>query len=490
MSKLNLKMQPRKLSGLMLDLGVYSQDAEVKGVAEDTRLLKAGDAFLCMPRAKDTQFLVVEAINKGASAIIFIGVNKADTSIPCACLADMAAAGVFLRRWFETESTSVRCIGVTGTDGKTSTAWMLREALALHLGSAWSCGTLGLVKDADDIVDLGNTTPSLLTLHTLLALAQQQQISALVLEVSSHGIAQQRIAGLPFQAAVWTTMGRDHLEDHGGFEAYFNCKREFILSVAQAGGIVIANAAYPLIQQALQGAVGQVFWYAQEKQADLLWMRHNSEITLTDKREEVSLKHMPLADFHAENLAAIALLMKEATQFSLADFMALDGKISTPMGRLEPVDAEQHVFIDYAHTAEGLERCLLSAKDLSQQQLLLVFGCGGDRDKTKRPEMGAVAVKYADQCWLTSDNPRSEKQADIATDVLAGVGELSAKVHVCEDRNKAIQQAVSAMQQGDILVIAGKGHESYMEIQGERLPWSDKGVAMVAIQNAAVRQCA
>jgi UDP-N-acetylmuramoyl-L-alanyl-D-glutamate--2,6-diaminopimelate ligase len=132
---------------------------------------------------------------------------------------------------------------------------------------------------------------------------------------------------------------------------------------------------------------------------------------------------------------------------------------------------------------------LLSAKKLTQAQLLLVFGCGGDRDKRKRPEMGAVAVKFADECWLTSDNPRSEKQVDIAVDILAGVGALKDKIHVCEDRAVAIEQAISSLQQGGILVIAGKGHETYMDIQGNKMPWSDKATALAAIRKCEVQAC-
>ncbi|MDQ6977839.1 MAG: cyanophycin synthetase, partial [Ghiorsea sp.] len=138
----------------------------------------------------------------------------------------------------------------------------------------------------------------------------------------------------------------------------------------------------------------------------------------------------------------------------------------------------------------GLKRCLQSARDLTEEQLLLVFGCGGDRDKGKRPLMGEVAVTYADQCWLTSDNPRSEKQEDIAGDVLQGMGDVQDKVHIIHDRAQAIAQAVASLTCGDVLVIAGKGHESYMDIQGEKLPWSDKAQALAAMKQFGVISCA
>jgi len=494
MSKLFLHMKSKKLSDLMADLGECVQDTKITGVVDDTRLLQAGDAFLCLPRVQDVQTRIQEAVAKKASAIIFIGehseVTSTATLMATAWLPNMDATGVFLRRWFETEQCTLPCIGITGTDGKTSTAWMLREVLALHLGTAWSCGTLGLVRGADDIEDLGNTTPSLLTLHTLLALAVQENVGALVLEVSSHGIAQERIQGIPFTTAVWTTIGHDHLEDHGGFTPYLNTKSSFVRSVAEANGSVVANADYTDIQTCLADVSGQIFWYAQHKQADMLWTRVQKNITLTDQREEVVLASMPVADFHAENLAAVALVMKEVFNVPLSTLLNFDGQISTPVGRLEPVDAENQVFIDYAHTAEGLTRCLQSAKALKPRHLLLVFGCGGDRDKSKRPAMGAVAEQYADECWLTSDNPRSEKQADIAADVLKGMTGSRDKVHLFEDRAMAIEQAVHAVGLKDVLVIAGKGHELYMEIKGERLPWSDKASAIKALQKRGVKQCA
>ncbi len=490
MNKLNFSMPSQMLSDLMLGLGVYSDDVLVTNICDDTRRIKAGDTFLCLPRVPDKQAMVEKAIQAGVAAIIVVGSMEEKLAVPCACVPDMQAAGLLLRRWFNTEKTSVSCIGITGTDGKTSVAWMLREVLEQHLGSAWSVGTLGWQSSADELIDLGNTTPSLMTLHRLLALAEQQGVGALVLEVSSHGIAQERIAGLPIVSAIWTTIGHDHLEDHGGFEAYLAHKTSFMQSVASSGDTVVANADYNVIQQALEDIASQVSWYAQHQDADLSWKVDHGMAYFKDENGEVCLKQVPVADFHVENLAAVALLMREQFGLSLAAFQAYDGQLSTPTGRLEPVDGASQVFIDYAHTAEGLQRCLQSARKLSQGQLLLVFGCGGNRDKAKRPDMGAVAMKYADVCWLTSDNPRDETQADIAADVLAGVDVRPDNMHVVEDRAEAITQAVQALHHNDTLVIAGKGHESYMEIQGERLPWSDKEQARKALQQRQVQSCA
>ncbi|HIP06397.1 MAG TPA: UDP-N-acetylmuramoyl-L-alanyl-D-glutamate--2,6-diaminopimelate ligase [Mariprofundaceae bacterium] len=483
MNKLNI--QPKNLSDLVADLGVYSADMIVTQICDDTRKLEAGDTFLCLPRVKDVAKIIQQAIDKQANAIVFVGEPMQQDAVPCACLPDMPSLGLMLRRWFETEHCKVPCIGTTGTDGKTSTAWMLRQVLAKHLGSAWSVGTLGFIKDDTQAEDLGNTTPSLLTLHHILAQATQQQIGALVLEVSSHGIAQSRIVGMPFTAAIWTTIGHDHIEAHGSYDTYVACKASFIRDVAASGGVVVANAAYADIQQALVDSSGQIYWYAHQQTAEMLWAVEDKQVILTNKQQEVALSDVPIADFHAENLAAVALMMQASFDVALSQFEVLTKVVSTPSGRLQAVG--EQVYIDYAHTAEGLQRCLLSARKLTQGALLLVFGCGGNRDKAKRPEMGAVAVKHADKVWLTSDNPRDEQQVDIAQDVLQGIQDKT-KVQVIESREEAIKQAVSALLPEDVLVIAGKGHETYMEIKGKRVPWSDKDKAQQALRE--VRLCA
>jgi len=485
-SEWDIQVQAKPLSDLMLGLGVYSQDTMIYHLCDDTRKLRFGDAFLCLPRVVNKERMIQSAIDQGANAVIVVGELHDKLGVPSACLPDMDAAGLMLRRWFETEQTSVQCVGITGTDGKTSTAWMLREVLEKHLAAAWSVGTLGWMRNKENTIDLGNTTPSLLRNHGLLALAEQHGVRALVFEVSSHGIAQARIAGLPFVAAVWTTIGHDHLEDHGSYENYLSMKHGFIQSVAQAGGVVVANADYADITQSLSAIQDDVLWYGTRGGVGLQWSVTDVGVQLRDKMQTIGLQHVPRADFHAENLAAVALVMQASFGVPLDRFACLAGHMSTPRGRLEPVSDQ--VYIDYAHTAEGLQRCLLSARKLTQDKLLLVFGCGGNRDKSKRPEMGAVAEKLADECWLTSDNPRDEQQKDIVADVLAGM-KRPEKIHVVEDRSQAIHQAVAALLPQDVLVIAGKGHEPYMEVQGQRIPWSDQEEVCKALAIREAQAC-
>ncbi|HKJ83480.1 MAG TPA: UDP-N-acetylmuramoyl-L-alanyl-D-glutamate--2,6-diaminopimelate ligase [Mariprofundaceae bacterium] len=479
----------RPLSQIAGEDGVPSGEVEVSGISDDSRSIRPGDAFLCLPRAGErAQTFVEQAAEAGASAIISVG-HTYDVALPHLVLDDMEVVGRLLRRWFGTEKSEVRLIGITGTDGKTSVAWMLRDALSRLHGQAWSIGTLGWMRGPEDVVDLGNTTPSLLTMHRLLAVATEAGMPALVCEVSSHGIAQQRIAGLRMDAAIWTNLGHDHLQDHGGFAAYADIKTGFVRDVAEQGGIVIcnadadeANARAP--ETALRFGHGL---YRQE--LSLAWeqelpgmVRFRSALS---ENEEVLVEDIPLGDFHAENLACVALVLLSLFRVPLEKIPALLNGISAPPGRMQPLGiGRQQIFIDYAHTPEALERCLATARTITRRRLMLVFGCGGERDREKRPEMGGIAVRLADVVWVTSDNPRSEVPEVIASEIVQGMPQpYPADVHLQLDRRQAIADAVAEIESGDVLVIAGKGHETYMEVEGRRLPWSDIEVAAEALRD-------
>jgi len=474
---------PQTLGELAAGCGELHGDAEVYGLNDDSRRIQPRDAFLCLPRAADSAKQFVEqAAENGASCVISVGVNELDTSLPQLLLPDMDSVGALLRRWFGTEKTPVRLYGVTGTDGKTSVTWMLRQAMQRCAGKSWA-GTLGWVKEDGSFADIGNTTPSLLVLHALLAVATEQHVAAVCCEVSSHGIAQQRIAGLPFSAAVWTTLGHDHLQDHGGFEPYAAIKQSFVESVLAAGGYVVGNADQPgVVQRLPQGAlrVGRGLF---RDDVDLAWEQElPGMLRLRQGDEEVFVSDIPLGDFHAVNMACVAMLLLQSG-VKLGELADILSGISAPPGRMQAMNIGRwQVFIDYAHTPEALEACLASARGLTEKKLIVVLGCGGDRDREKRPQMGRIAVQMADVVWLTSDNPRGELPEVIASEVESGMPHpYPAEVHLDLDRRSAIEAAVASMQVGDTLVIAGKGHENYMEIAGSRLPWSDADAASHAL---------
>ena len=463
-----------------LDMGSVD-DVEIMGVCDDSRHAQPGYAMLCLPRSesKATQFAEA-AREQGVTAIVSVGVSM-DTELPHLHLESIDQAGQLLRRMFKTEQAGTRLYGITGTDGKTSVAWMLRESLARYQGEpVWSTGTLGWMRGTNDICDIGNTTPSLLTMHAMLTDACNEGVYAVVSEISSHGIAQGRIAGLDFKTALWTNMGPDHLQDHGGYEPYLETKAGFIRHCAEQGGSVIANADHADIRdRAPDGG----FWYGRGVDCDGVDLGWEQELPgmlrLCSGGEEVVVEDIPIGDFHAENIACVALTLMVSLGIRLQALPELLTGITAPPGRMEDVAAGYgQVFIDYAHTPEALERCLKAARKLVRNRLIVVFGCGGERDREKRPQMGGIAAEFADVVWITSDNPRGELPAVIASEIEAGMAQpYRVELHLQLDRELAIAEAVEALNEGDILVIAGKGHEAYMEVCGRRTSWSDSEVA-------------
>ncbi|MFQ5518875.1 MAG: Mur ligase family protein, partial [Mariprofundus sp.] len=305
-------------------------------------------------------------------------------------------------------------------------------------------------------------------------------VHSVACEISSHGIAQQRIAGLDFNTAIWTNIGHDHLQDHGGYDAYLNIKASFVNETIAHGGNVVANADHADVREK---APEHSCWYGHglfRDDVDLAWEQElPGLLRLKAGAEEVVIEDIPLGDFHAENVACVALALMVSMAVPLTELPELLKNISAPPGRMQELDVGYgQVFVDYAHTPEALERCLEAARKLSRKRLIVLFGCGGERDREKRPQMGEIAVDLADAVWITSDNPRGEMPAVIASEIEYGMRQpYQAEVHLQLDREQAIAEAINALQDGDVLVIAGKGHEAYMEICGQRLPWSDTDVA-------------
>jgi UDP-N-acetylmuramoyl-L-alanyl-D-glutamate--2,6-diaminopimelate ligase len=465
------------------------QAIEICDVQDDSRALKRGDAWLCLPAAHAAwDDYAAMAVAAGAALCIQVGgVKHERDDLAVLYLNDMEQLGLWLRHWFQTIDTKTQLIGVTGTDGKTSVTWMTRSVLQRVAGACWSAGTLGWMQDQAHCLDLGNTTTSLLNNHRLWAVASDANIPYVVMEVSSHGIAQQRVAGLHFSAVVWTTMGRDHLDYHQDIEAYRRSKADFVAAVAAAGGMVIANADQAEIVRLRGNAVSH--WYAayhnSREDSVLTWQVIAPDaLCLRIDEQTAILKPVPAGSIHGQNLAAVATLLQHLLAYDLTRIAEAVSNINTPPGRMELLsDATgRHVFIDYAHTPEAMVACLAAARSVAQGRVLLVFGCGGERDYGKRPLMGQVALT-ADAVWVTSDNPRNEDPEAIIHDIYpashcANVQHVSFIV----DREQAIKRAISSLQPGDVLLIAGKGHEDYMELaHRRRIPWSDKTIAEQAL---------
>jgi len=292
-------------------------------------------------------------------------------------------------------------------------------------------------------------------------------------------------------------LGHDHLQDHGGFEAYAALKARFIQQVMDDGGLVVVNAQQVDVLHHVQrkpwkgymrrGVDLNMAFAGRLRQADMMhWdVQKVGQVILQHQGKRVLVHDVPVGQFHAENLAAVAQVLRYCFAMDLPTIASCLQAMPAPPGRMQAVKNAQHlqVYIDYAHTPEGLQACLQSVRTMMEQKqgkvdakqgaLMLVFGCGGNRDVRKRAEMGEVAAKHADNIWITSDNPRDEDPERIMDDVLKGMPTSNA-VHRCVRRADAIAQALQAMGEHDVLIVAGKGHEECMEINGEKIPWHDE----------------
>lgn len=460
-------------------LGVSGESAlGVRSLQVDSRRVETGDLFVALPGASsDGRAFIEEAVAQGATAVLSTpdargktgGVTFIADPEPRRRYAEMAAA-------FHVQQPETR-VAVTGTNGKTSVADFTRQIWACAGLQGASYGTLGLRSEKLTVAG-GLTTPDPMALYSVLAQAARAGVTHLALEASSHGLDQYRLDGTRFQAAGFTNLTRDHLDYHGTFEAYFSAKaRLFADLVAKDGGAAVmtthdmgarmADLVTGLKLDCLSiggsGSAIEIVGHHLSPQGQGLDIRFGGKV--------YSILVPLLGAFQGENaLVALGLAHLAGLDFDFG-LEALE-KLEGVPGRMEFCGrsaAGGAVYIDYAHTPAGLETALSAAREHGPKALSVVFGCGGDRDTGKRPEMGRIAATHADRVYVTDDNPRSEKAAVIRSAILAaspGATEIG-------DRLKAIETAVSDLGAGDMLIIAGKGHEEGQTVGDQVLPFSD-----------------
>lgn len=371
--------------------------------------------------------------------------------------------------------------GVTGTNGKTTTVHMIAHALDRLGCPCGNIGTLG-AKMADKLYPSDSyTTPLSPAIQRHLAGFLNDGAQAAAMEVSSHALALQRTDCIEFSSAVLTNIGRDHLDFHGTQEAYVDAKRQLFRQLKRKG-VAVLNADCAHGSAFAQEVPGEVFTFsANGNNADL--MLHDiagspqgTRGRLTFRGESFQLKSLLLGRFQMENLLA-ALGVLFAKGIAAADALRALEDFQSVTGRMQRIDLPNKAvgIVDYAHNPDGLRSLLENCRPVCNGSIHLIFGCGGDRDRGKRPLMGAIAAELADSCWVTSDNPRTEDPHAIIRDVLAGMGSC-ANLHVEEDRRSAILAAYAATRAGDLLVVAGKGHEDYQIIGHTKHPFSDAAI--------------
>ena len=467
-------------------LGSLAQNARVVGdrgvtiasLAIDSRAVTPGALFIALRGEQtDGHRYIPQAVERGAAAVV-TEEAAAVTGTTAVIVPDSArAASQLADVFYGRPSAQLRIAGVTGTNGKTTTTQMISSILN-EAGIA--CGTIGTIgaRLREREWPLANTTPLAPQLQELLARMRGLGAAAVAMEVSSHALALQRVADVRFEVGALTNITRDHLDFHRGFEAYAAAKRK-LFDAARSCVINADDETGERWSRELRTRK-PVCTYALKAQADVRPER-------VDVRADGSTFTLGKASFDVRlpgrfNVANALCALGVARTMGVDDNAAARGlaRLDRVAGRMEHVRGPGvDAIVDYAHTPDALENVLRAARELTNGRVLLVFGCGGDRDRGKRPQMGAAAARLADYSYVTSDNPRTEDPHAIVEDILRGMGAAARSVEI--DRRAAIYAAVEAAKGGDVVVIAGKGHENYQIVGPDVLPFDDVQVAREAI---------
>ncbi|MBI4881512.1 MAG: UDP-N-acetylmuramoyl-L-alanyl-D-glutamate--2,6-diaminopimelate ligase [Planctomycetes bacterium] len=454
----------------------------VSALATDSRRVRPNALFFAVPGVReDGARYLAEAVRNGACAVVVEGDVEVPRGVAVVRVADCRLAKALIAaRFFRYPARTLPVVGITGTNGKTTTSYMLRAIADYDGGPTVLIGTIayevgGVASPAP------NTTPDPIDLHGHLARGVLRGARLAVMEVSSHALAQRRVAGVDFQAAVFTNLTPEHLDYHGTFEAYREAKAELFTALAPSA-VAVLNADDPAAAEIARRTRARVVRYGLKGAAEVTARVRRVDIDgvsfiLRTPQGEVDVNTSLPGSHNLQNaLAACAAAI--ALGFPLESVHGGFQLLKRVPGRLEPVDCGQdfRVLVDYAHTDDALSKVLETLRPLTKGRIITVFGCGGDRDRSKRPRMGRVAAALSDMAIVTSDNPRSEDPNDIIAAILSGIPS-GCRVDVEPDRRRAIRQALLAARGGDIVLIAGKGHEDYQLVGGERIDFDDCAVA-------------
>lgn len=465
------------------------EDPVITGLAYDSRRVKPGVLFACLPGLRtDGHLFIGQAADNGAAALLIRTGYASPRALPAIEVADTRLAFAHLAALFhDSPSGKLELVGVTGTNGKTTTTYLLEAILRRCGAKTGVIGTLAY-RIGEDEKPAPYTTPEASDLQALLAEMVSAGVSQAVMEVSSHALALRRADGCRFRCAAFTNLTRDHLDFHSGIEDYKKAKARLFTDPCFLPGsglrADIVNLDDPFGAELTRSALGKVVTYSASgaPRADFSAtdVRVATEGTLFTMNSAVGgrlVRLKLLGQFNVGNALAAAAAGVELGADLAAAAEALES-VPPVRGRFETVDEGQpfKVLIDFAHTPDGLEQALANARTLSEGRLIVVFGCGGDRDRGKRPLMGRLASEMADLCVITSDNPRSEDPAAIMDEIAAGVQDKE-RCRLIEDRKEAIGFALNEAKAGDLVLIAGKGHESYQIFRDVTVPFDDREVA-------------
>ncbi len=479
-----------KLKQLLTGFADIDTDIEIAGLCLDSRKIKTGDVFFAVNGAIQHGIEHAEkAVSGGALAIVYdpAGIDGAmpnNLTVPTVAISNLSRQlGEIAARFHGRPSKLIEVIGVTGTNGKTTCSQLIAQALP-------DCGVIGTLGwgEPGRLEDTGNTTPDALAVQSLLKTLAEKNKRFVAMEVSSHGLEQGRVNAVDFKGAVFTNLTRDHLDYHGDMETYLQAKLALFKNPALSFVVVnLDDANSEVVLSTLKANVKCWGFSIKGKRidgvecvlADNVRHRQNGigfDVTWSQQTQAASTQ--VVGAFNLENVMTVLCVLL-ALEWPFDQAVAQLAQLKAVVGRMEQFggNGKPSVIVDYAHTPDALEKVLCAA--IGNGELWAVFGCGGDRDKGKRPEMGRIAETYADHVVVTDDNPRSEASDAIINEIIAGCN--SNKVSVINDRYTAITTTIKQASKDDRIVIAGKGHENYQEINGIKTPFSDQTVAQQAL---------
>jgi len=474
------------LETLLKDLNIHLTPKELRlpitGIACHSKQVKPGNLFIAVKGpTTDGASYIPEALKRGAKGVIAEQDFTSDTETVKVIVKDAREIlAILSHRFYNAPSEKLRVVGITGTNGKTTVSYLI-EALLKEAG--YGVGVIGTISHrmGGRAIPAQNTTPGILEVQSLLSQMVKEKADYAVMEVSSHALDQKRIDKIHFEVAVFTNLAEDHLDYHKTEEAYFLAKRKLFESLDEKATAVL-NADSPYCERIALVTRARILTHGLTKKADIsaTSLKLSSQgiyfdaVTPSGKLEIQS--HL-IGTYNVYNILS-ALSVGLCQGIPLSTLQKGIGSLKGVPGRLERVEAGQpfKVFVDFAHTEDALRQVLLSLRELTPGRILLVFGCGGDRDRTKRPRMAETAGKLSEWVVVTSDNPRNEDPRKILKEIEAGFGPFE-NYRLEEDRTKAILAALLSAEKGDTVLIAGKGHEAYQIFRDRVVPFDDRQVA-------------
>lgn len=478
------------LRDIEISLLLGPEDVEIKGLEYDSRNVKKGDLFICISGANvDGHKFIESAKDKGAVAFLIEEDVEKDDGFTYIKVKDInKVLSILGRNFYKNPSEKIKLIGVTGTNGKTSVASFLKDVLEQYEKCGF-IGTTGIYDGQNNRVNK-NTTPNNIEIQKNLNIMEEHNCRYCMMEVSSHALASRRVENLKFRIGIFTNLTEDHLDFHKTFENYRKAKESLFYITSDANIINIDDVNGKIILGNIKKLKTPCYTYGINYDAtfnakDVKLYEDKTIFTLIgpDNFEREVVLNM-VGQFTVYNCLA-TICACYALNIDIDEIIDKIGKLKGVNGRLEKVENNKniYVFVDYAHTPDALDNVLKSIESFAKRRIITVFGCGGNREKEKRPIMGSIAQQYSDLIIVTSDNPRYEEPIDIIEDILRGIDKNNDNYIVIKDRKNAIKKAINVAKEGDIILIAGKGHENYQIIKDEIIDFDDKLVAKEILDN-------